>query len=274
MSVYRNDKPEFVHRAIESISSLQMRMPDEILIIIDGPVPAPVNNVINNFRQSAPSVFRVIQLPENRGLGEALRIGVEAAIHPIIARMDSDDVALSDRFEKQIAYLENNPLCDIVGGQITEFIDDENNIIGRREVPCSHSNIISYIKSRCPFNHMAVTFRKSAVIKAGNYRTWHYNEDYYLWIRMAEAGCIFANLPDTLVNVRVGKEMYARRGGWKYFQSEKDLQRYMHQAGILSYPRYLYNIIGRFAVQVVLPNRIRGWLFRELFRKKHKLLLI
>ncbi len=74
--------------------------------------------------------------------------------------MDSDDVAMPNRFEKQIKYLEDNPDCDIVGGQITEFIGSENNIVGKRTVPCTHSEIIHYLKSRCPFNHMTVAFKK------------------------------------------------------------------------------------------------------------------
>ena len=110
-------------------------------------------------------------------------------------------------------------------------------------------------------------FRKAEVLAVGNYQDWHYNEDYYLWIRMAEAGCRFANLPDTLVNVRVGKDMYARRGGWTYFRSEAGLQRYMRQHKIISLPRFLFNVAVRFAVQVVMPNKVRGFVFQKLFRK-------
>jgi hypothetical protein len=115
---------------------------------------------------------------------------------------------------------------------------------------------------------MTVTALRSRVIAVGNYKDWHFNEDYYLWIRMAEAGCTFANLPDILVNVRVGKEMYARRGGWKYFKSEKGLQTYMLKHGIISWPRYIVNVIIRFIVQVALPNRVRGLFFQKLFRKR------
>lgn len=182
--------------------------------------------------------------------------------------MDSDDVAMPNRFEKQIKYLEDNPDCDIVGGQITEFIGSENNIVGKRTVPYTHSEIIHYLKSRCPFNHMTVAFKKNAILSAGGYIPWHYNEDYFLWIRMALNGCKFANFQDSLVNVRIGKEMYARRGGWKYFTSEEKLQRYMLQNHLVNIPQYLYNICGRFALQVLMPNNIRGWLFRNLFRDK------
>lgn len=265
-SVYKNDKPEFVKRALDSITLLQDRHPDEVVLVIDGPIPEKLSTLINNYVNLSPDLFNVIWLPENKGLGNALRVGVENAKYEIIARMDSDDVSASDRFEKQISYMEEHPECDIVGGQITEFIDSESNIVGKREVPCSHDGILMWLKGRCPFNHMSVTMLRSRVIAVGNYLDWHFNEDYYLWIRMAKAGYRFANLPDTLVNVRVGREMYARRGGWKYFKSEKGLQDYMVRHKMISRPRYCYNIFGRFVIQVVMPNRLRGFVFRKLFR--------
>ena len=59
--------------------------------------------------------------------------------------------------------------------------------------------------------------QKSKVIEAGGYLDWHYNEDYYLWIRMYLSGAIFSNLNDIIVYARVNDEFYLRRGGWKYF---------------------------------------------------------
>lgn len=265
MSVYRNDKPEFVRRAVESITSEQTLKPDEVVLVVDGPVSDDLAALLREFEQSP--IFNIIWLPENKGLGNALRVGVEAAKYEIIARMDSDDVSAPDRFAKQIAYMEQHPECDLLGGQISEFIGDENNIVGRRIVPCRHDEILMWLKGRCPFNHVSVTMLRSRVIAVGNYTDWHFNEDYYLWIRMAEAGFRFANLPDTLVNVRVGKDMYRRRGGLRYFKSEKGLQDYMLRHRIISLPRYCYNVIGRFAIQVAIPNRLRGFIFQKLFRK-------
>ncbi|MDE5584877.1 MAG: glycosyltransferase [Muribaculaceae bacterium] len=195
-------------------------------------------------------------------------IVVKDAKNEIIVRMDSDDVATPDRFRKQIDFLLKHPECDIVGGQISEFIGDENNIVGSRIVPCTNEDIHKWMISRCPFNHMTVAMRRSKVLEVGNYIDWHYNEDYYLWIRMAEAGYNFANLPDILVNVRVGKDMYARRGGWKYFKSEKGLQDYMLKKKMISLPKYFFNVAVRFGVQVAMPNSLRAFIFQKLFRKK------
>ena len=268
MSVYRNDRPEFVERALDSVTNLQSRKPEELVLVVDGPVSDELKTLIETRSKTEPELYNVVWLPENKGLGNALRIGVEAARNEIIARMDSDDVSAPERFEKQISYIEQHPECDVVGSQITEFIECESNIVGKREVPCSNEEILMWLRGRCPLNHMSVTLLRSRVLAVGNYIDWHFNEDYFLWIRMADAGCKFANLPDTLVNVRVGKEMYARRGGWKYFKSEKGLQDYMYKRKMISLPRYCINVAGRFAIQVVMPNKLRGIVFRILFRKQ------
>lgn len=269
MSVYRNDKPEFVARALDSITTLQTLKPDEVVLVVDGPVPESLASIIKHRDSISNGLYNVVWLPENKGLGNALRIGMETASNEIVARMDSDDVAVPDRFEKQIGYMQDHPECDIVGGQITEFIDKEQNIVGKREVPCGNDEILTWLRGRCPLNHVSVMMLRSRVLAVGNYMDWHYNEDYYLWIRMALAGCHFANLSDALVNVRVGADMYRRRGGWRYFKSEEGLQRYMLRHKLIGLPRYLYNTMGRFAIQVAMPNSVRGWVFRKLFRKNN-----
>lgn len=266
ISAYQNDIPDNFRSAVESVSLKQIRQPDEIVIIVDGPVPQDLANTIKTLEKEIPYI-RTYWLPKNEGLGNAMNIGVNLCSYDLIARMDADDISIPNRFESQIKYLKEHPHISIVGGQISEFIDDTQNIVGKRKVPCGENELSRYLKIRCPFNHMTVMFKKSDVLAVGNYQDWHYNEDYYLWIRMAEAGCKFANLSDTLVNVRVGKDMYARRGGWKYFKSEKDLQYYMLKKKMISFPRYLFNVIVRFGVQVVMPNSIRGFIFQKLFRK-------
>jgi hypothetical protein len=181
--------------------------------------------------------------------------------------MDSDDIALPDRFKKQLKCFEENPQLSIVGGSISEFIDDPDNIIARRICPLEDEKIKQYMKSRCGFNHMTVMFKKSEVLKAGNYKDWFWNEDYFLWLRMMQENSSFMNLEDILVNVRVGKDMYSRRGGFKYFKSEFLLQLYMLKKEIIGISRFLLNVIVRFVVQILIPNNFRGFIFRKFLRK-------
>lgn len=266
-SVYKNDKPEFVRVALDSMLVHQSVKPEEIVLVQDGPVPEELSLLLSEYESKYPGVMNVIRLEKNGGLGNALRLGVENAKYDIVARMDSDDICLHDRFEKQLAYLETHLDCDIVGGQMTEFIDSPDNIVGRREVPLTNEEIYEFMKSRCALNHVTVMFRKEAVLKAGNYQDWFWNEDYYLWVRMMMTGCKFANIPDVVVNVRSGADQYARRGGKKYFDSEIGIKKLMLEKGMINRREYVVNYVQRFIIQLLLPNSIRGWVFRAFARK-------
>lgn len=267
ISVYKNDNPVFFDRALNSITENQTIMPNEIVLVVDGPVSAELNKVIDMYEDKF-NIFKIIRLKKNGGLGNALKIAVENSTYELIARMDSDDVSLPARFEEQLKFFVLNPETDVVGGNITEFIGNENNIVGMRSVPLTNEAIREYMKIRCAFNHMSVMYKKSAVQSAGGYQDWFWNEDYYLWIRMWLNGAIFANTGSVLVNVRVGEEMYQRRGGKKYFSSEKRLQDYMLKQGMINWYIYIKNVSKRMIVQKLMPNKIRGWVFRTFARKK------
>jgi glycosyltransferase involved in cell wall biosynthesis len=232
MSVYKNDNAIHFERALDSITELQTVKPSEIVLVVDGPIGDELNAVITKYEKKY-DFFKAIMLTENKGLGKALKVAVENCRYELVARMDSDDVAVSDRFEQQLRYFADDSECAMVGGDVTEFIDSEDNLVGKRSVPTTHGEIIEYMKSRCAFNHPTVMFKKSSVEKAGGYIDWYCDEDYYLWLRMFLSGCRMANTGTVLVNVRVGKEMYKRRGGWKYFKSEKALQKYMKKHKII-----------------------------------------
>ena len=266
-SVYKNDRPEYVRVALDSMLVSQSVKPTEIVLVQDGSVPESLSTLLSEYENMYPEVMHVIRLEKNGGLGNALKLGVVNAKYDICARMDSDDICMPDRFEKQLAYLEAHPECDIVGGQMTEFIDTPDNIVGRREVPLTNKEIYEFMKSRCALNHVTVMFRKEAVMKAGNYQDWFWNEDYYLWVRMMMAGCKFANIPDVAVYVRSGADQYARRGGKKYFDSEIGIKKLMLEKGMITRKEYIVNYIQRFIIQLMLPNSVRGWVFRTFARK-------
>ena len=267
MSVYKSDNPDFFDRALSSITDEQTIIPNEIVLVVDGPVNDEINAVIDKY-ESKYEIFKVIRLEQNGGLGNALKIAVENSSNELIARMDSDDVSVSTRFEEQLKYFETNPEIDIVGGDITEFIGEGNNIVGKRSVPLSNESIREYMKTRCAMNHVSVMYKKKAVESAGGYQDWFWNEDYYLWIRMWLNGAVFANTGSVLVNVRVGEEMYQRRGGSKYFESEKGLQDYMLKNKMINHSTYIKNVAKRLIVQKLMPNKLRGWVFRTFARKK------
>ena len=265
MSLYGRERPEFLRPALDSMLN-QTIPPDEIVLVEDGPLPDSLHEIVREYSSRAPGCFRILVNSSNLGLGLALRKGLEACRNELVARMDTDDISLPDRCEKQLAFFSSHPSTTILGGQIREFVDSPDSPVGERRVPETDEDLKVFLRSRSPFNHVAVMFKKSDVIAAGNYRDWFCNEDYDLWIRLALRGCVFANLPDILVLVRVGLEMYARRGGFKYFMSECRIQWFMKSEHLLSWPRLLLNWLKRFAVELVLPAKLRSWAFRTFVR--------
>lgn len=265
MSVYKNDDPTNFKTAVLSIW-VQTSQPDEIVLVIDGPVPDETHNVIKELQQEIP-ILKVIALPENMGHAIARQTGLEAAHNELVAVMDADDISVSDRFEKQLRAFEAHPDVSVVGGLINEFILTPRQHLGTRFVPETDKEIKQYMKSRAPMNLVTVMVKKSDVMKVGGYLDWYCEEDYYLWVRLARKNFKFYNIQENLVNVRVGDEMYQRRGGWRYFKSEAGMQVYMLTHGIILPLRFLYNVSIRLAVQVLMPNKVRGWVFRHFARK-------
>ena len=274
MLVYGGDRPAQFDAALRSIAA-QTLPPAEIVLVVDGPVPEETEEVIRKYETelaSSATAFRVIRSERNLGCGGAKRLGFGECRYPLIAMMDADDLSVPDRFEKQARYFAGHPDTDAAGGYITEFVSaedptDVSRKAGSRIVPETDGEIREYLRKRCPMNHVTVMVKKDRIEAVGGYMDGYYqNEDYYLWIRLAAAGGKFGNLPETLVNVRVGQEMYQRRGGLKYFRSEAGLQKLMLRKKMISLPRYLINVAERLVLQVLMPNRLRGWLFRKLAR--------
>lgn len=265
MSVYKNDNTTYFADAVLSIYNQTCR-PDEIILVIDGPVPTIMLDTISALNKKI-DIIRVIHLEQNMGHAIARQTGLDAARNELCAIMDADDISVPNRFEKQLNAFEEHPEVSVVGGLIREFIHQPDNVVGTRFVPEHDAEIKDYLKGRCPMNLVTVMLKKSDVMKVGGYLDWYCEEDYYLWIRLALGGFKFYNLQENLVNVRVGKEMYQRRGGMKYFKSEARLQKYMLNKDIINLGGYLNNVTKRLIVQVLLPNKIRGWVFRTFARE-------
>ncbi len=264
MSVYKNDNPNYFFDAVKSIYN-QTCPPDEIVLVIDGPIPKVLQDTIDSLTQEI-DIIKVITLDRNMGHAFARQTCLDAAKNNLCAVMDADDLSVPDRFEKQLTAFEEHPEVSVVGGLISEFIHKTDNLVGTRTVPEMDADIKEYMKSRCPMNLVTVMLKKNDVMKVGGYQDWYCEEDYYLWIRLALGGYKLYNIQERLVNVRVGEEMYQRRGGMKYFKSEAKLQKYMFDHKIISMPKYFFNVAIRFAVQVAMTNSIRGWVFQNFAR--------
>lgn len=264
MSVYKNDSPEWFETAVMSVIN-QTSKPSEIILIRDGEVPEKLNNKINELVKKFPLIKLHIN-KNNLGLGLTLQKGIELSSHEIIARMDSDDYSVPTRFETQLKALIDNDL-DLVGSHVKEFVDDIENVQNEKKVPITQEEIKDFAKSRNPFCHPSVMFRKSKVLESGNYQDMKLCEDYYLWIRMIQKGCKVANIDDFLVYMRVSLDLYARRGGYKYYKSQKQLLKFMWKTKFINWFTYTKNTIVRFIVQVLMPNKLRQKFYEKKLRK-------
>lgn len=256
ISVYIRENPEFFARAMKSIWDDQTLKPDEIVLILDGSLTQELDDVVKYYQTHIGDILNVVALEKNMGLSNALKIGVLKCKYDLIARMDSDDVSLPHRFEKQIHFLETHSDIDVVGGFITEFEKDESIITSTRTLPTNSDELSDFARKRCPLNHVTVMMKKPKLLEAGNYQEFLGIEDYYVWPRMLICGAKLANIADVLVNVRAGQAMISRRGGWKYAITEFQLQKKFLQMGFINYYEFVRNVTIRFIVRVV-PSFIR-----------------
>jgi len=222
--------------------------------------------MILEFQTKHGRQFRVLRLETNVGLGLALKQGVELCRNEWIARMDSDDISLPDRMEKQLAYVERHPRISVLGGQIMEFVDHPDNPVCIRSVPLELPEIRETFRFRNPMNHVTTLFRRSDILAVGNYEDYPGFEDYQLWARLLDQGYELANLEDCLCQVRVGSDMYRRRGGWMFFRNTYRMQCFMMERNMITVIQFLRNLSVRFFA-AALPNCIRSVMFRRVMRK-------
>jgi glycosyltransferase involved in cell wall biosynthesis len=249
ISVYHKDNPKYFEESLNSLIN-QSIIPSEIVIVLDGLLGDDLNKILSGFQQEHESKvkIKVLQLPLNLGLASALNHGLELCEFDWIARMDSDDICVENRFEIMSEFILNNPGIDVIGSQIIEFSNNSTEVFNRK-VYLSHDEILKDMKFRCPMNHVSVFYKKSSVFKVGLY-SLGLLEDYDLWIRMAYSGFIFRNLPEYLVRVRVDENFVSRRRGFKYFLGELRIQTTMKKFKIINFYQFFFNFFKRCLVRL------------------------
>ena len=268
--IYKNNDAQQLRVSLDSLLR-QTLLPNEILVVADGPISTELEQVVSSFKfqvssKNLPIEVNYLKFEQNEGLGEAMRKAVLVAKEDYIARMDADDICLPNRFEKQMKCFKDDPTLSVVGGQIAEFDGDVKNITGRRVVPFGHDEIVKYMKSRNGMNHVTAIFKKADLLDSGNYQPLEWFEDYYLWVRMIQHGCKFKNISDDVVLVRAGKAQADRRGGWAYFKNEVFLFKCLLSQGFITKNRFCINIIERGFVRLLMTSSIRSWFYKNVLR--------
>lgn len=263
MSLYYKEHPSFLRQSLESLFN-QTVTPNEVILVEDGPLTEALYEILDEYCKNHAEIKR-IKLSQNGGLGKALNEGLKHCSYELVARMDTDDIALPKRFEKQLKVFNDYPQVDVVSSWIEEFDSETNILIAERKLPEYPYELYNYGKKRCPINHPVVMFKKSSIFFAGNYQSFPLFEDYYLWVRLLLNGAKFYNVQESLLRFRTSSDMYKRRGGIKHAIDEIKFQSHIRALGYITWKRYIINIGIRFTTRVV-PNSIRKWIYQHLLR--------
>ena len=265
MSVYIKEKAEYFKLSIQSMLD-QTVPPDEFIIVKDGPLTPELNAVLDYYEQKYPDLFTIISNKVNLGLGPALAKGVMVSRNELIARMDSDDISEQSRCEKQLAVFEKDLELEMVGTFEAEFIGDKDNIVSIHRVPETHVDIAKFMRRRCAILHPTVMYKKSAVIRSGNYHSVPLYEDYDLFARMVlEYNVRSYNIQESLYYIRTSEDFFKRRGGLKYTKTVLDFKWNQYKKGYMSITDFFISGIGQ-AIVCLVPNKVRKWIYISFLR--------
>lgn len=265
MTVYGKDNPEYFRKALLSMVK-QTKRPDEIILVKDGPVPNTIQEVIDKVDLKYPNLIHQVQIEKNLGLGLALDEGIKVCRNELIARMDSDDISLPTRCEKQMAEFENNPKLDIVGCPVIEFVGSPENKVGKRNVPLDNDAIHKYARRRDPFNHPTVMYRKSRVEAVGGYGDLRKNQDTELWIKMLSNGAVCKNLSEYLLRFRFDEETYKKRKNWLNTRLLIRIRWKAYQTGFCSLMDFLV-VAGMQMAIYIMPVGFQEFVYKKMLRR-------
>jgi glycosyltransferase involved in cell wall biosynthesis len=264
MSLYDRENPDFLRQSLQSLVDSTVR-PNEVVLVEDGPISRALTAVVDEFRE----YLNVVSLPliSNVGFPAALNFGLSKCSYELVARFDTDDICLPDRFFSQLDFMKSNPQVAAVSGVVREFDSSTGEWLGLRQPPCCHEDILRYAKLRSPLNHPAAMFRKSVVLAVDGYpsdmKTAY--EEYVLWVRIILAGHRLANLEQVIVYMRAGKAQVLRRSGIRYAIQEYKFAGLMRALGFFDYFDFIRFIFFRIPIRF-LPKRILFNVYQQFGR--------
>lgn len=264
MSVYHKDSPDELSQSIRSMLE-QTVLCDQFVIVEDGPIGTELNDVIEEYQGKYADLFTIVKLKENCGLGKALDEGLKECRNELVARMDADDISLSERCEKLLKLFEENPELGLAGTNIDEFYDDPHNVVSSRVVPSDYESIVKFMRRRSPFNHPTVMFKKSEVLRCGGYGTMRRKQDLDLFARMINMDCFALNINESLLLFRSNEGNYKRRKSWEYCKSYIDVEKENYKRGYCSFWDLTVVTLGQM-VMFLAPMKVMKFLSDKFLR--------
>lgn len=268
MCVYSGEEPVHFAAAIQSMLD-QTVVTDDFVIVCDGPLTAELDGVLDTFRAQYPGLFQIVRLPENVGVGLAAKAGLAVCRNDLIAKMDSDDISVPDRCQRQLARFAANPELTLLGGVIEEFDNCTGKVVSVRSAPVDNAGIRRYARRRSPVNNVTAMYKKSAALSVGGYRDLRRAEDYDLYLRMLVKGYYAENLPETLVKVRVDTDSCRRRASWSALKCCAGIWWYACRTGFSS-PLDLLICLGGQTFLIICPGCVQQLIYKKFLRKQIK----
>jgi len=247
----------YLQEAIESI--LNQTFKDFEFIIIDGYSTDNSYEIIKKYAKIDGRIV-AIRTDENLKLIETLNMAIRIAKGKYIARMDADDISLSNRLQKQFDYMENNSEIGISGGTM-QIIDTKGKVIGKRKYHLNDEHIRKNIFLYSPFSHPLIIIRKEILDKTGCYDPeYSHAEDYELYFRIGKYAK-FGNLEDILLKYRVHKKSVTISKIQKMEAMTLKIRKKYSTGYGYSMTLYdkIYNMIIR--MTYFIPYKIKIWIF-------------
>lgn len=259
MSIFSKEIPSNFQRAMQSIWDDQTYKPNEIVLVKDGPLNKELDEIINKWQTKIGDILRIVPLLQNIGLGAALNEGLQHCNNELVARMDTDDISMPERFEKQIAFMQSHNEIAVSSGFIKE-IDEFGKTLSVRKLPLTHEELFNFAKTRSPISHATAIFRKSAVTAVGGYPPFRKAQDHALWSLMLTKGYKFANLNEVLYAVPTQDDFFVRRG-LGHLLNEIAILKYQKKIGFIGWPQFIKNFFIRSTLRMS-PQLIKKLLYK------------
>lgn len=261
MSTYARETASNLEASLASIRS-QTLLPDQLVLVIDGPVGEDQEAVISEFAEDTGGTqLTLLRLPDNVGLAEAMNAGLALCMGMYTMRMDSDDLCEPDRVEKQLAYASAHPEIDVISSWSAEFFDD-GSPGSTKASPVSHDSIMAALRWRNVLVHPTICVRTATLQQLGGYRSrFGLLEDYDLFVRLAQAGAKFHVIPKVLLRIRSSHEQRVRRGGARYALHEFRFRMEHYRTGFISLREFIL-VTSLYSIFRLVSGRLRGRLYR------------
>ena len=256
MSVYKSEEPTFFNCALQSVWDDQIVKPIQIVLVEDGPLGDGLRAVVDQWKEKLGDTMTVLVNEENIGLTKSLNKGISVVKGELIARMDSDDISLPERFELQERFFKEHPDIDIIGGSLREF-DDNNPELRVRHYPLTHDEAVKYICKASPLAHPTVMMRRRIFDSGLRYNEkYRMSQDIALWFDAIISGYRIANLPEVTINFRSLGDVFKRRSRAKAWNEFKIYMNGIYRMNGLLTLKYRYPI-ARLCFRLMPPSVVK-----------------